>query len=110
MEEYRDAHLKHNPEYPQVCTIPIMSLKKSTIWVVKISYSLPVGSSFFFFCFSITFVLKFIVGPDIAILCIDVTSARICNINDEVVQWTVTDQPSCIDVDKPKSATGNNSQ
>lgn len=47
-EEYRHAHLNHNPEYPQ-----------------------------------------FIVGEHIAILCIDVTSARICNIHDQVVRWDV---------------------
>ncbi|CAJ1966289.1 unnamed protein product [Cylindrotheca closterium] len=49
-EEYRQAHLKHNPEYPQ-----------------------------------------FIVGEHIAILCIDVKSARICNINDQVIKWDVSD-------------------
>lgn len=47
-EKYRQAHLKHNPEYPQ-----------------------------------------FIVGEDIAVLCIIVTSARICNINDRVTKWSV---------------------
>ena len=34
---------------------------------------------------------QFIVGPDIAILCIDITSARICNINDQVIKWDVAD-------------------
>jgi len=47
-EQYRTAHLDHNPDYPQ-----------------------------------------FIVGDDIAILCIDLTSARICNINDQVIKWDV---------------------
>jgi general stress protein 26 len=47
-EQYRAAHLNHNPEYPQ-----------------------------------------FIVGEDIAILCVHVTSARICNIYDQVVKWDV---------------------
>ncbi len=32
---------------------------------------------------------QFIVGDDIAILCIDVTSARICDINDQVTKWHV---------------------
>lgn len=49
-DQYRKAHLHHNPDYPQ-----------------------------------------FIVGKDIAILCVDVTSARICNINDEVIKWDVAD-------------------
>mmetsp|Transcript_1513 Transcript_1513/g.2269 ORF Transcript_1513/g.2269 Transcript_1513/m.2269 type:complete len:210 (-) Transcript_1513:469-1098(-) len=48
-ERYRDAHLKHNPDYPQ-----------------------------------------FIVGDDIAILCVHVTSASICNINDQVTRWSVS--------------------
>lgn len=47
-EHYRQAHLKHNPDYPQ-----------------------------------------FIIGEDIAILCIDVKSARICNVNDQVIHWDV---------------------
>lgn len=47
-ENYREAHLKNNPDYPQ-----------------------------------------FIVGKDIAILRVDVVSARICNINDEVIKWNV---------------------
>lgn len=34
---------------------------------------------------------QFIVGDDIAILCIFVQSARICNINDQVTRWDVTD-------------------
>lgn len=45
-EQYRAAHLKHNPEFPQ-----------------------------------------FIVGDDIAILCVHVTSARICNVHDQVTRW-----------------------
>jgi len=49
-EKYRQAHLQHNPEYPQ-----------------------------------------FIVGPDIVMLCIDVTSARICDIRDQVTKWNVKD-------------------
>lgn len=32
---------------------------------------------------------QFIVGKDIAMLRIDVLSARICNINDEVIKWNV---------------------
>lgn len=32
---------------------------------------------------------QFIVGDDIAILCIDVSSARICDINDQVTKWSV---------------------
>jgi general stress protein 26 len=47
-EQYREAHLKHNPEYPQ-----------------------------------------FIVGEDIAILCVHATSARICNVYDQVTKWDV---------------------
>jgi general stress protein 26 len=34
---------------------------------------------------------QFIVGDDIAILRIDVTSARICDINDQVTKWNVGD-------------------
>eukprot|EP00593_Proboscia_inermis_P015677 CAMPEP_0171301556 /NCGR_PEP_ID=MMETSP0816-20121228/10755_1 /TAXON_ID=420281 /ORGANISM="Proboscia inermis, Strain CCAP1064/1" /LENGTH=107 /DNA_ID=CAMNT_0011779235 /DNA_START=1 /DNA_END=324 /DNA_ORIENTATION=- len=34
---------------------------------------------------------QFIVGPDIAMLGIMVSSARICNINDQVTQWNVSD-------------------
>lgn len=34
---------------------------------------------------------QFIVGEDIAILLVDVVSARICNINDEVIKWNVGD-------------------
>ena len=34
---------------------------------------------------------QFIVGDDIAILCVDVRSARICNIADQVIQWNVAD-------------------
>ena len=34
---------------------------------------------------------QFIVGPDIVVLCVQVTSARICNINDEVIKWSVED-------------------
>mmetsp|Transcript_7502 Transcript_7502/g.9777 ORF Transcript_7502/g.9777 Transcript_7502/m.9777 type:complete len:229 (-) Transcript_7502:55-741(-) len=45
-KEYQQAHLQHNPDYPQ-----------------------------------------FIVGDGIAILCIDVSSARICNIHDQVIKW-----------------------
>lgn len=32
---------------------------------------------------------QFIVGEDIAVLCIDVVSARICDLNDKVVHWNV---------------------
>ena len=32
---------------------------------------------------------QFIVGKDIAMLKVDVVSARICNINDEVIKWNV---------------------
>jgi len=32
---------------------------------------------------------QFIVGKDIAMLRVDVVSARICNINDKVVKWNV---------------------
>eukprot|EP00554_Chaetoceros_debilis_P000676 CAMPEP_0194086430 /NCGR_PEP_ID=MMETSP0149-20130528/21114_1 /TAXON_ID=122233 /ORGANISM="Chaetoceros debilis, Strain MM31A-1" /LENGTH=228 /DNA_ID=CAMNT_0038769523 /DNA_START=23 /DNA_END=709 /DNA_ORIENTATION=+ len=35
---------------------------------------------------------QFIVGDDIAILCIFVQSARICNVNDQVTRWNVTDK------------------
>lgn len=34
---------------------------------------------------------QFIVGSDIVVLCVNVTSARICNINDEVTKWSVED-------------------
>jgi general stress protein 26 len=45
-EDYREAHLANNPDYPQ-----------------------------------------FIVGKDIAILCVGVKSARICDISDTVTTW-----------------------
>jgi len=35
---------------------------------------------------------QFIVGNDIAILCVTVTSARICNIKDRVTKWSVHDK------------------
>jgi hypothetical protein len=34
---------------------------------------------------------QFIVGEDIAMLCIDVTSARICDVQDHVIKWNVQD-------------------
>lgn len=34
---------------------------------------------------------QFIVGPDIVILCVDVESARICDIQDQVTTWNVRD-------------------
>lgn len=37
---------------------------------------------------------QFIVGEDIAILCVEVSSARICNINDNVLKWDVNDGAS----------------
>jgi len=49
-ENYRQIHLKNNPDYPQ-----------------------------------------FIVGDNIAMLRVDVISARICNIKDEVIKWNVVD-------------------
>lgn len=47
-EQYRQIHLRNNPEYPQ-----------------------------------------FIIGKDIAMLRVDVATARICNISDEVIKWNV---------------------
>jgi Pyridoxamine 5'-phosphate oxidase len=47
-ERYRQAHLAHNPDYPQ-----------------------------------------FILGENIAILCVYVTSARICDIHDSVTKWDI---------------------
>ncbi|KAL7461281.1 hypothetical protein ACHAXS_002818 [Conticribra weissflogii] len=35
---------------------------------------------------------QFIIGDDIAILRVDVHSARICNINDQVIKWNVNDR------------------
>ena len=35
---------------------------------------------------------QFIVGKDVAVLCIDVVSARICDLNDKVVHWNVLEQ------------------
>lgn len=35
---------------------------------------------------------QFIVGENIAILCIDVSSARICNIDDQVIKWNMNDK------------------
>lgn len=37
---------------------------------------------------------QFIVGDNIAILCVDVTSARICDINDQVTKWNVGEEGS----------------
>ena len=37
---------------------------------------------------------QFIVGQNIAILCVDVKSARICNIDDQVIKWNLTDENS----------------
>jgi general stress protein 26 len=34
---------------------------------------------------------QFIVGEDISVLCVNITSARICNINDQVTRWSVKD-------------------
>lgn len=34
---------------------------------------------------------QFIVGPDIGVLCITITSARICNIDDKVTKWDARD-------------------
>ena len=34
---------------------------------------------------------QFIVGDDIAVLCVNITSARICNINDQVKRWSIKD-------------------
>lgn len=42
---------------------------------------------------------QFIVGEDIAVLCIDVTSARICDLNDKVVHWNVLDEHKSIATD-----------
>lgn len=52
---------------------------------------------------------QFIVGPDIAILCIDVTSARICNINDQVIKWNVTESFTN-DTPNNKTVDGSTSQ
>ncbi len=42
---------------------------------------------------------QFIVGEDIVILCVDVTSARICDVQDQVIKWNVQDglSDSCHD-------------
>ncbi len=37
---------------------------------------------------------QFIVGSDIMVLCIFITSASICNINDEVTKWSINDRTS----------------
>lgn len=34
---------------------------------------------------------QFIIGKDIAILCVDVHTARICDINDRVTKWNAND-------------------
>ena len=34
---------------------------------------------------------QFIVGEDISVLCVNITSARICNINDQVTKWSAKD-------------------
>jgi len=39
---------------------------------------------------------QFIVGDDIAILCVRVTSARICNIHDQVQKWDINQGPECV--------------
>ncbi|KAL7475852.1 hypothetical protein ACHAW6_001751 [Cyclotella cf. meneghiniana] len=59
-ERYRAAHLKNNPDYPQMLMFNQIALQ-----------------------------MQFIVGKDIAMLRVDVLSARICNINDEVIKWNV---------------------
>ena len=71
----------------------LISFAKSFVWVLTniASYSLVVLAEKYR-----TAHLKnnpdypqFIVGKDIAILRVDVVSARICNINDEVIKWNV---------------------
>jgi hypothetical protein len=47
--------------------------------------------------------LKFIVGKDIAMLRVDVASARICNINDEVLKWNVMSGAKNNDDDERKN-------
>ncbi len=37
---------------------------------------------------------KFIVGNDIAMLRVDVVTARICNISDEVIKWNISETGS----------------
>ena len=49
------------------------------------------------------FPLKFIVGKDIAMLRVDVASARICNINDEVLKWNVMSGAKNNDDDERKN-------
>jgi hypothetical protein len=34
---------------------------------------------------------QFIVGEDIVMLCVDVSSARICDVQDQVIKWNVQD-------------------
>lgn len=40
---------------------------------------------------------QFIVGDDIAILCVDVTKARICDINDQVTKWDVAENKPLVE-------------
>jgi general stress protein 26 len=54
-EDYREAHLANNPDYPQ-----------------------------------------FIVGEDIAILCVGVKSARICDISDKVTTWDTVEPVAAV--------------
>jgi len=39
---------------------------------------------------------QFIVGNDIAMLRVDVVTARICNISDEVIKWNVSETGSLL--------------
>ena len=85
-ERLRAAHLNHNPDYPQVSTKE-SSRKCNSILVIPFSKH----NSIVFFPF-ILYNRKFIVGDNVAILCVRVVYARICNINDHVIKWNLADQ------------------
>jgi hypothetical protein len=48
---------------------------------------------------------QFIIGDMIAILCVDVKSARICNIDDRVVKWDINDASESADCNTKENAT-----
>lgn len=48
---------------------------------------------------------QFIVGDSIDILCVDVSSARICDIQDQVVQWNVQDAAAGKEEEHPSTST-----
>ena len=87
-EKYREIHLRNNPDYPQVSALPyIVVVYKIELWTgTHGSSNMPISRRFTS--------RKFIVGNDIAMLRVDVVTARICNISDEVIKWNVSETGS----------------